>query len=230
MIKGTGHLIVQALAVGVLLIAGCTKTPSISLEDDLTNYSLEELIEILSDPTSLRLVEAANEIGNRGLEAADAAPILAVALSYPRRDSILVARSLAALGEDGRGAVPLLVASLRTDRADVRQVAVAVLGFIGEPARCAVPEIAVLLWDSDAYARTSAAVALDRITGVALSDSGIGLALKDPTNGIADEPEGSKTDLAREWWIHSGSFMEWPTGSADCEPSQTSLNRGTANQ
>jgi hypothetical protein len=170
---------------------------------------LEELIAVIEAPESPEFFAAASELAAMGPAAAPAAPALARALAYPRRDSYMAARALVAIGPAGSEALPQLVQALTNERARARSDAAFVLGIIGEPARCAVPQIAQLLWDADPLARTAAAGAIEAIVGVDLVRGSVELDPARPCLVFADEPEGTNSGVARAWWTEEGQYLEW---------------------
>jgi hypothetical protein len=215
-------------ALLVLLLAGGCSTAQSSLEE----ATVEDLIAIISvsDPASplyesapsefAAFGEATDRLQAIGDDAAPAAPLLAHALAFPRRDSYAAARPLVALGPLAASALPVLIGNLPHERPDVRSQSAYVLGTIGPLASCAVPQLAPLLWDTDPFVRTSAAAALDAITGQDLVGPSFELSLDPASAGsvFADEPPGSISGAAREWWIRVGSSAEWGPTHTVCDP------------
>ena len=102
-------------------------------------------------------------------ESPDVASVaLARALTYPRRDSSSAGKALLRMGNRARAATAELVSALKHNRPDVRRYAALVLGVIGGDAQCAIPELAMLLWDRDQYVRSAAAAAMESIITVDL--------------------------------------------------------------
>jgi len=155
-----------------------------------------------------------------GPDAAAAAPSLAAALAFPRRDSYFAARPLVSLRELAANALPILVENLNNDREEVRRNSVYVLGTIGPTASCATEDVAELLWDPDPFVRTAAAAALEAITGNDLVDSSLELSVDPARAGsvFADDPEGTNSSSAREWWLADGQFLQWSPGYDACSP------------
>jgi len=167
---------------------------------------------------------AAEELERLGPAAAPAAPVLARALQYRRRDSYVVTKALVAMGPAAAPAIPELVKALRNERAIVRSNAAFVLGSIGEPARCAVPAIALLLWDSEPGVPSEAARALEAITGVDLlakayefDPETLGSAGGDKRNG--KPPNGKLVRGARIWWLVEGRHLDWSGEPNLCDAS-----------
>jgi hypothetical protein len=184
----------------------------------ISSLSTEQLIIILKDPDSPDFTFATSELTRRGPEAASAAPTLARALQYPRRDSNQAGIALAAMGPAAKSAIPDLLQALESDRPDVRRYAAFVLGMIGKTSKCAVPELAQLLWDSDMWVRSTAAGSLEAITGEDLAIEIYALEPSTPGNVYGDEPEGHITDKARIWWKEEGQYMNWLEGVNYCGP------------
>ncbi len=218
------------LSTGCRMLAGYNPTP--------TPLSIEQLIAILEagDPNSPNYKPGSEEfaafgfaiaeLAKLGPAAAPAAPALARALQYPRRDSYMACKALIAIGPAAAPAIPELLKALKNknDYPLVRQCAALVLGIIGEPAKCVVPEIAPLLWDSKHSVRVTAAMALDAITGKDLVDQ---IYKIDPSHVriVGDPPLGEDFDdshiisKARAWWIEEGQHLDWLDKSNPCNPS-----------
>ncbi|MFQ6102578.1 MAG: HEAT repeat domain-containing protein [Anaerolineae bacterium] len=216
-------LAIISCAASLLILSGCGMFP----RSTPTPPPMEQLIAILEasdpeapnyDPESDEFWFATSELVKLGPEAAPAAPALARALRYPRRDSYMAGKALVAIGPAAEVAIPELVEALKNDRPIVRRYAAFVLGIIGESSKCAVPEIAELLWDSDGWVRSAAAGALDAITGIDLVDETLELDPSHPGGIFADEPEGTITGEARTWWIEKGQYLDWSDESALCDP------------
>jgi len=181
-----------------------------------TPVSLEHLIAMVEAANPdlpgwdrVDLWRAVDELERLGPAAAPAAPALARALQYRRRDSYVATKALVAMGPAAAPAIPELVKALGNERTIVRSDAAFVLGTIGEPARCAVPAVASLLWDSDPWVRSAAAGALEAITGVDLVAEFHELNPETPGSVGGDEPEGKVTGKARSWWITEGQYLDW---------------------
>jgi len=188
--------------------------------------SVERLVGILaaSDPESPMYNPKSNEsesflfaiteLAKLGPDAAPAAPILGRALRYSRHDSYMAATALTAIGADAKSAIPDLIIALQDDRADVRTCALFVLGAIGKPSTPTVPVIAPMLWDQDSFVRTAAAGALEEITEVDLVEDLYQLDLAHVCSVFSDEPDGSITETARNWWVEDGQHVDWTEQTA----------------
>ena len=197
---------------GILFLTDCN-----ALRGPLaTPESLEQLVEILKEPDSSRFSFATSQLAKMGSAAAPAAPILAQALRYPRRDSYMAGVALVAIGPAAGSAIPYLIEALEDNRPDIRRFAAFVLGTIGESSSCAVPKLAARLWDSEAWVRSAAAGALEAITGIDLVVETHELKPSHPGSVFADEPGGSITGKARTWWIEQGQHMDWSDATGHC--------------
>jgi HEAT repeat protein len=203
--------------ITVCLLSGCSKFDGLS-ETDMPSMSTEQLIQIIEDPKSDLFISATEELARRGADAAEAAPALAKALGYPRHDSDSAGFALVSMGAAAEPAVPYLIPILRNDRADVRADASLVLGVIRAGSRCAIPEIAPMLWDKDPTARGAAAVTLDALTNQNLVPQWHKLDLSTPFSIAQDFPEGILTKDARTWWEQEGQFFELIEDSDNCTP------------
>jgi hypothetical protein len=223
----SGSVAIVSCAASILILSGCSVFP----RSTPTPPSIEQLIAILEasdpqlpnyDPSSEEFAAfglATTELAKLGPSAAPAAPALARALRYPRRDSYMAGKALVAMGPAAEPAIPELVQALEDARSDVRLFAAFVLGTIGESAKCAVPELTQRLWDTHAWVRTAAAGALDAITGIDLVIEAYELKPSHPGSVAGDEPEGSITGKARSWWMDEGQYLDWSAESAPCNPS-----------
>lgn len=199
----------------VLILNGCSQQTA--PEQDISNKSTEELIRLLedqNDPDNL-FGAVTKELSKRGSSASDAAPALSVALTYPRRDSYLAGFALIAIGPNAKLAIPILTSELTHERNTVRRYAALSLGAIGQEAECAIPQLASLLWHTDSETRSAAAISIDAITGVDLVDPESKLDPQTPGVMPLDEPEGTVSGLAREWWLNDGQTMNWPIGNCE---------------
>lgn len=197
-----------------LTLPACSLVPTPSP----TANRIDELIRIVRDPTSPDLASAADELSKLGASAARAVPSLAEALTYPRRDSIVAGQALVVLGQEALPGVSRLLVALGDDRPEVRRLALAVLGSIGPPARCAIPRLAPALWDPDPWVRTAAAAAMDAIAQLRLLSHEVSLDPSRPGVVFADEPEGTLTGGSRDWWLTEGKFLDWDTSASTCSP------------
>jgi HEAT repeat protein len=118
------------------------------------------LTEGLTDPSPEVRVAAVQALGEIG----DPATLPAVAACVTRDSTFGVRRSGAlSLKGFGRPAVPVYITLLRDADMDVRHVAAAVVGDLGERARDAVPALEALRQDVSPAVREQAAAALARI-------------------------------------------------------------------
>lgn len=182
----------------------------------ISSLSTKQLMTILKDPNSPDFVFVTDELTRRGPKAAEAAPLLAEALQYRRRDSYGAGIALAVMGPAAKSAIPGLLQALGSDRPDVRYHAALVLGTIGESSRCAVPELAQRLWDPDMFVRGATASSLEAITGKDLVAERYELDPSIPENVAGDEPEGIITEKARIWWKEEGQYLNWLEGVDHC--------------
>jgi hypothetical protein len=164
--------------------------------------------------------DAAQQLTAMGTAAEPAAPLLAEALAYSRRDSYMAARPLVALGPHAVSAVPQLLKNLTNPSAHVRRHSAYVLGSIGTQASCAVPNIAILLWDSDPFVRSAAAASLEAVTGVDLVPTHYQIRANPDDAGSVpgDEPDGAIVHTARDWWSAAGAVDDWQASSTACQP------------
>ncbi|MBE0411427.1 MAG: HEAT repeat domain-containing protein [Anaerolineales bacterium] len=178
----------------------------------------QELIQILEDQETGYFYDVAQELSKRPEEAALIAPVLAKALSYPRRDSYEAGVFLIGMGEAAKPAIPHLFSNLTHEREVVRQYSALALGRIGEAAECAIPVLASLLWDTDPAVRTASASALKSITRINVIQEIYNFDPEKPRGIYQDIPEGNITGSAREWWKLEGQYINWSTNSDNCRP------------
>jgi len=192
----------------VILWAGCARTGP---QKSLSKASTDELIRLLEDTkdSSGLFPDIIMELTARGPTAYEAAPTLARALAYDRRDSTIASRALIAMGPTAKSAIPFLIVNLRDQRADVRRYSVFVLGTMGNPSHCAIPQLAPLLWDQDPGVRSAAAASIQAITGHDLVESTQELDPTLPGSVFLDEPEGNISGKARAWWLQTGQALNW---------------------
>jgi hypothetical protein len=222
-------LIILILVMGISLLNSCASIqPESSESQDEANLlpekSTDELIKILEraenvdDPAFNLFLDVTKELGNRGESASEAAPILAKAIAYKRRDSGAAGKALIPMGQSAKNAIPILLQNLENEREDVRRYSIFNLGFIGKPAECSIPKLGSLLWDKDPGVRSAAAIIIEAITGVDLvwDYEEIDPELYGSVN--LDEPEGSATEKARIWWQETGKNVNWST--ENCVPLQ----------
>jgi len=218
------HLLILTSAI---LLAGCglagtqgvnlSKASTADLGGDLSKASTADLVRLLeNEKGGDNFLEIISEFTRRGSSASEAAPALARALAYNRRDSIIACRPLVAMGWAAHSAIPVLFENLSNERADVRLGSAFVLGTIGSASKCAVPKLGSLLWDSDSGVRSAAAAALQSITGAELVDPGYELDPTIPGSVFLDEPVGKVSANARSWWSATGKNTNWLVD--DCKP------------
>ena len=166
-------------------------------------------------PVTLKQLAALNSNSN------NAASMLAYALGFPRQDSILAAQALISLGPDWAATdLPTLIWYLQDQRPEIRMYSAIILSITGKNGSCSLGNIGPLLWDPDPYVRTSAAIAVQGITGKELIAEAYAitpdnLSLK-PVS--ADVPEGNIVGAARTWWTEQGSKVNWHPGYDLCDP------------
>lgn len=151
----------------------------------------------------------------------DIAGELAYAMAFPRADSYLAAQALISLGPDWAATtLPILIDNLKNQQPEVRLYSALVLSFIGKPASCAVGNISPLLWDADPYVRTSAAMAIESITGEDLVPNEVVITPNYSSDRpvSADTPEGTVVAAARSWWTDQGSKVDWHPSYDICDP------------
>jgi hypothetical protein len=231
----TGHsmsikkLVTLLLVIYSAVLVGCNSIQSDSPEerskaDLISEKSTEELIQILEhaedvhDPSFGLFLAVVDELGKRGQSASEAAPALAKAITYRRRDSGVAGKALIPMGQSAANAIPTLVQNLGNEREDVRLYSVFSLGFIGKPAECSVPKLGTLLWDEDSGVRSAAAIAIEAITNVDLVWEDEELDPKTYGSVVLDDPIGSVTEKAKAWWQETGINMKWSTDN--CAPIQ----------
>ena len=204
------------LAITSTILHGCGSTPTTIPISEKSNNELIEFLETFkesnNDITPYSFRETIDELKRRGSLASETAPTLARAIAFDRRDSVIASEALIAIGTRAKSAIPYLVQNMNSSRADVRLFSTFVLGIIGEPSNCAVPQIASLLWDTDPFVRSTSAGALTEITNNNLLEfDDLRLNPSTPGSVNADTPDGSITGIAREWWLNSCQSVIWPT-------------------
>jgi hypothetical protein len=208
--------LITGFSIAVCLLSGCRKFDGLS-DIDTSTMTTDQLIQIIEEPESDLFFYATEELAQRGADAAEAAPALARALGFPRRDSYMAGIALISMGPAAKPSIPYLIPVLKNDYAVARSHASFVLGVIGDESKCAVPEIAPLLWDLDPTVRGSAAVTLDALTNQNLVPYWLKI---DPTSYsiVQDIPEGKITNNARIWWEQKGQFLDWAENPDNCDP------------
>lgn len=195
--------------------------------------TVDELINIIevSDPATprydpgsaayARFPEALKKLAMLNSSSNNAASMLAYAMGFPRQDSILAAQTLISLGPDWAATdLPTLIGYLQYQRPAVRMYSAIVLSTIGDKASCSLGELGPHLWDADPYVRTSAALAIQGITGMQLVAAAY-LITPDklvPSPVEADTPDGKIVGTARVWWTESGSKVNWHPSYDLCDP------------
>ena len=219
------------LLLALLLTTACTSdppplsgasTPVAALIDTIyvSDPSLPQY-----DPDAAEYAEfpgAVGQLAEMGEDAIDAASHLAVAMRFPRPDSFLAAQALLSLGPDiTAAALPHLIDNLRYDRSEVRIYSALLVGSVGAAASCAVADVAPLLWDDDPQVRTTAALALEKVTQRDLVEDEIEVPLTPSltVDSLApDTPPGKISTAARNWWTRQGSKINWRPVYGICDP------------
>jgi hypothetical protein len=212
-----------------ITLANCSSFTSDSSEkssesDTLSEKTTDELIQMLdragnaNDPYFHDFGEITKELGRRGETASQAAPALAKAIAYRRRDSGQAGKALIPMKQSAANAIPTLLQNLSNERANVRLYSIFSLGFIGKPAECSVPNLGGMLWDKDHAVRSAAAAAIESITSIDLVWEEEQLDPELYGGVFLDEPEGALTEKARVWWQEIGQDIKWPT--ENCVPAQ----------
>lgn len=219
----------QPTAFGALLpgVATITNLPKNNPE------SVDDLIQVLytSDPdlpqynpqslSYAQFPDALEQLSVMGSKAIDAAAHIAHAISFPRQEANLAAKTLITLGPDITATtIPVLIDNLHSQRSNSRLYSVIVLGTVKEKASCAIGNIGPLLWDSDPKVRFASAFALENITGKDLFPSDIDVN-PDPLSAdaiLSDNPEGKIVKQARDWWTEEGSKVNWHPTYGICDP------------
>ena len=166
-------------------------------------------------PETLKQLAAMNSSTN------NAASMLAYALSFPRQDSNLAAQALISLGPDWAATdLPILISYLTNPRPEIRMYSAIVLSIIGDQGSCSLGNIGPLLWDPDPYVRTSAALAIQGITGRELVPNIYAITPDHLSSSpvAADTPDSKIVEAARVWWTNSGSKVNWHPGYDLCDP------------
>lgn len=205
------------LTIFMFFSAGCGFESDIPLPP-ISEKTDTELIQLLDtfrygniEVSEYDFYMVIEEMEKRAASISEAAPMLAKTIAFNGSTSVTASHPLIAMGPSAQSAIPYLLQNLDSPREDVRRYSIFVLGTIGEPANCSVPIIAPLLWDTDSYVRSVVAGALTEITNIMLVESE--LQLLDPTipGSAAGDGDGNKISRkAREWWLETGQFMDWP--------------------
>ncbi len=218
-----------------LLLAACAAQPipSSPTAPPIDPRRVDHLIDILyvSDPALpqydpqsaayAQFADALEQLSAMGPRAVDAASHIAHAISFPRPEAILAARTLIAFGPDITATtIPILMDNLHDARPQSRLYSLIVLSTVTEKASCALGDVGPLLWDADAEVRFASAFALQKISGKDFLPNDIQVN-PDPlsANGmLADTPEGKLVDPARRWWTAEGSQVNWHPVYGICDP------------
>ena len=162
----------QAWLIAVGVVMGCAA--SVLAQD----ARVAELIEQLKSPDAGIRARAAISLDQLGAAAKPAIPVLAIALADKNLNvRYWSAKVLRGFGPEAEGAVPALIAALKTFPGgspaldgparyypDVRSVAAEALGAIGPAAKEAIPALKEAATDTNADVREAAAGALKRIS------------------------------------------------------------------
>ena len=219
--KNQKHL--TGLLTFIFFLAGCTFAPNTPIPpiSQKTNAELIQLLDTFSyendEESEYDFYLIIEELEERGASASEAAPILAKMIAYDGSTSVTASHPLVAMGKSAQSATPYLIQNLDNEREEVRRYSIFVLGTIGEPAKCSVPEIAPLLWDKSPCVRSAVAGALTEITNIMLVESDLYKLDATVPGSVACHNEISQT--AREWWLETGQFTDWP--EKNCVPLET---------
>jgi hypothetical protein len=199
-------------------------TPTITMIPTVKSDNVEDLIQILyaSDPDLsqynpqsipyAQFPDALEKLSAMRSKANDAASHIAKAISFPRQEAVLAAKTLLSYGPDITAlAIPVLMDNLHSQNPKSRLYSVIVLGTVKELASCAVGDIGPLLWDTDPEVRFASAFALEKIAGKDLLPNNI-IDSPDPLSIdalLADSPEGNFVQDARNWWTEEGYKINW---------------------
>jgi len=176
------------------------------------------------DPKSYAFAEFPNivkQISDMGDNAIDAADDLAIAIRFSRQDSYLAAQALLKLGPDITATTADLLIDNLDEKPEARIYSLLLLASVGKRISCAVGDIAPLLWDTDCFVRSAAALALEKITEQDLVESEYEVPIVPSfvANSLsADTPEGKVVEKARKWWNEQGSHVNWHPSYGICDP------------
>jgi hypothetical protein len=210
-------------------------TPTIAPTPTLTIDDIRAII-YASDPASpqydlkssayAKFPDAVKQLSSMS-NAVDAAGDLAGAINFPRQDSYLAAQALITLGtEITSTTIVTLFSNLDSSyhpnqKPEALIYSLILLSSTGNSASCSVGNIGPLLWHSDSKVRSSAAFALEKITQQDLVASQYEIEITPfflASSIFADEPEGSITGRARQWWNERGSKVKWHSSYGFCDP------------
>lgn len=206
---------------------------TITMISTVQSDNIEDLIQILyaSDPESpqynpqsiqyAQFPDALEKLSAMQSKANNAASHIAKAISFPRQEAVLAAKTLISYGPDITAlAIPALIDNLHSQNSKSRLYSLIVLGTVKEKASCAIGDIAPLLWDNDPEVRFASAFALENITGKNLLPNNI-IDSPDPLSAdflLADTPEGNFVQDARNWWTEGGAKINWHPTYGICDP------------
>ena len=221
-------------AIPTLTLPPIPPTPTITPTPTLTIDDIRAIIYASSpespqyDPKSAVYAEFPEAIKRLSTmaNAIDAAGDLAGAINFPRQDSYLAAQALITLGTDITSTtIVTLFSNLDSSyypnqKPEALIYSIILLSSTGNRASCAVGNIGPLLWNSDSRVRSAAALALVRITEQNLIASHYEIEITPSFMAYsisADEPEGSITGTARQWWNEQGSMINWHPSYGLCD-------------
>jgi hypothetical protein len=207
-------------------VASPTSTKTVDEAVDDLNQIIEASDPVSStyDPGSAAYAEfpdALKQLAALNADTNNAASMLGYALGFPRQDSILAAQALISLGPAWAATdLPILIYDLKNQRPEIRLYSAIVLSITGNNGSCSLGNIGPLLWDADPYVRTSAALAIQGITGKALVAIVYSITPDHlSANPVAaDTPEGKIVADARIWWNDYGSKVNWHPSYDLCDP------------
>ena len=206
-----------------------TQTPTLTIDDIRAIIYASNPESPQYDPKSIAYAEfpeAVKQLSTMS-NAIDAAGDLAGAINFPRQDSYLAAQALIILGTDITSTtIVTLFSNLDSNyhpdqKPEALIYSIILLSNTGSKASCAVGNMGPLLWNSNSRVRSAAAFALERITeqDFVASQYEIKITPSFMANSIsADEPEGSITETARQWWKEKGSKINWHPSYGMCDP------------
>ena len=207
------------LLISTLFTVGCVSSQPTPISQK-TNAELIQLLETFEhkyeEASEYPFYEIVSELEKRGASASEAAPVLARMIAFDGSTSVTASHPLIAMEAAAKPAIPYLLGNLNNPREDVRRYSIFVLGTIGEPARCSTPYIAPLLWDEDPYVRSATSGAITEITSIMLVESELyKLDPSIPGSVPADGEDFKISQMARDWWLETGQYSDWP--NENCE-------------
>jgi hypothetical protein len=191
-------------------IISCSKNNNDN-ENIVNNMTTQQLIEIIKNESNSEYYDLAiAELGNRPQDGHIIGPILAYAQQQKRRDYYLAAISLSRLGKEGNSGLPELLIAMDSESSEIKSYAIYSISFLGDNAKCSIPELAKYLWDPNGMVRGTSAGAIEKITGLDLVETYHELSIDRAYGLPIDEPDGIITKKARNWWNTKGEKIEWP--------------------